>query len=650
MNTITNDGLPWFLGRGSQLTYLNPVPYLVLDWETTNLEFGSALNENNKIVLGCWKLVEPDGTYKRRYVFGDEYEMQPLLDDIAYVNKHRGFIVAHNAKFELQWLKRCGLDLRSTLAYCTMLGQWVLDGNTGLGNRSLEALAVSYRLGHKGDLVAKLIDVGVCPSAIRRDWLLKYCGQDVDLCHAVFLMQVRQLADRSQLHLAHVRNLTCSVLADIEFEGMTLDRDAVEKEYTKTRDEWKRASEILYQLTGGINLASPKQVGAFLFDTLKFAKPLDYGGRPMETKSGAPSTGADALARLVAKTDKQREFLEVYERFNKLDSLLTKNLVFFKKVCDEYDCKFYGSFNQGVTGTHRLSSSGRPLLFEGEKKTKGAQLQNLPRQYKSLFWSGDEDWFIGESDGAQLEFRVAADLGNDPVAIEVISTGGDVHTDTATVFVDWNQAKPDDPHPDFVGKDYKTGRQPAKSQTFKPLYGGKGNHPAEKEYCEFFKAKYVGIAKTQEGWTHNVLNTKQLRTAYGMIFYWPDTVMKRGGYITNTTQIYNYPVQGFATGEIIPIALVHFWHRTAGLRIRIFTTIHDSIGSRVHKDEVEAYKEISKVSLTTDVYRFLEEVYDYKFRVPLGVGVKVARNWAQTKTEFSWNVWPDGKETYQIKE
>ena len=114
---ITTSKLPWFLGKGSQYTYISEVPYLVLDWETTNLEFGSPLNEENKIVLGCWKLVLPDGTIRDKYRFGDEYEMQSLLDDIDYVNKHRGFIVAHNLKFELQWLKRCGLCSHAKRAF-----------------------------------------------------------------------------------------------------------------------------------------------------------------------------------------------------------------------------------------------------------------------------------------------------------------------------------------------------------------------------------------------------------------------------------------------------------------------------------------------------------------------------------------------------
>lgn len=642
--------LPWFLEAGSQYSYLSKVPYIVLDWETTTLDFGSAINKDNRLVLGCWSLVLPNGVVKKKHIFGDEYDMQPLLDDIEFIKAERGFVVAHNAKFELQWLRRCGLDLRSVLAYCTMLGQWVLDGNTGIGQRSLDTLGIRYGVGRKASLVNRLIDAGVCPSAIRRDWLLKYCQQDVELCHLIFKEQLRLLIDRQQLHLAHVRNLTCLALADIEFEGMTLDKEAVKAEYEKTYAEWDAAQQRLHILTGGINLASPKQLGEFLYKQLKFAEPLDYTGKPMRTGGGQVSTNATALQRLVAKTDVQREFLEVYRRFNKADSLLTKNLYFFLKVCDEHDGIFYGSFNQGVVGTHRLSSSGRPLLFAGEKKTKGAQLQNLPRNYKKLFWSGDEDWLIGEADGAQLEFRVGAQLGNDPVAIDMISNNGDVHTDTATVFVDWGAEHPENPHPDFIGMDYKTGRQPAKPQTFKPLYGGVGTHPAEKEYCEFFKKKYKGIADTQYNWTLQVLNTKQLRTPYGLTFYWPDTIMKRGGYITNTTQIYNYPVQGFATGEIIPIALVHFWHRSAGYRIKIFTTIHDSIGSKVHKDEVEIYKELSKQALTTDVYRFLREVYDYEFVVPLGVGVKTARNWAQTKQEHAWNVWPDGRETYTLKE
>ncbi|MEG0161179.1 MAG: hypothetical protein RR714_02595, partial [Aurantimicrobium sp.] len=86
------------------------------------------------------------------------------------------------------------------------------------------------------------------------------------------------------------------------------------------------------------------------------------------------------------------------------------------------------------------------------------------------------------------------------------------------------------------------------------------------------------------------------------------------------------------------------------LDITVWNTIHDSLVSRVHKDCVDQYKELSKQCLTTDVYNFLRDVYNYHFRVPLGVGVKVAKNWGASKEEHVWSVWPDGKETYELKE
>jgi DNA polymerase I-like protein with 3'-5' exonuclease and polymerase domains len=75
-----------------------------------------------------------------------------------------------------------------------------------------------------------------------------------------------------------------------------------------------------------------------------------------------------------------------------------------------------------------------------------------------LFWSGNEEWVVGEADAAQLEFRVAAALGNDRVAIEEIINGADVHSITAEVLT-----KNGEP----------TTRQEAKASTFAPLaYSG----------------------------------------------------------------------------------------------------------------------------------------------------------------------------------
>lgn len=613
--------------------------FVSLDFETTNLEKGSALVKENDIVLACWTVNKDGREIKRRHIWGDEYAMQTLLNDIAEAD----FIVAHNAKFELQWLDRCGLDLHDVLVWDTMLGEWVINGNVKVPF-NLEATGQRYGVGGKIPLAALSIKMGVPTEDIPREWLQPYCYQDVDLTTGLFYHQLRILEERNQLHLVLVRNLTCAALAHIELQGCELDKDKVTEEYDAVVKELAQLEAKLIVMAGDINLGSSKQLGVFLFETLNFAIPKDFKGKPMLTAKGAFKTDKATLARLVAKTDKQREFLEVYIRYNQLDALLSKNLQFFKGVVDEYKGVFYGIFNQAQTGTHRLSSSGRKLLFKGEKNPKAVQLQNLPRQYKGMFTTLDDDYLVGEADGAQLEFRVAAEMGGDKVATAEIIAGADIHSVTSQVMIDAH-------HPDFIGKTVKEGRQGAKAHTFAPMYGGMGKHAAEQEYAKFFKQKYNGISGTQRSWCLDVLAKGWFTTPYGMRFYWPGTTMhSRSGYIENTTAISNYPIQGFATGEIIPIALVHFWHRTKGMNIILFNTIHDSLVSRVHKDLVEEYKQLSKQCLTTDVYNFLDTVYNYKFKVPLGVGVKIAKNWGKADIEYVWSVSPDGSETFQEKD
>lgn len=629
---MTDNNLPWFLTHADPESLYRSGSYLVLDFETDSEDKGIALNEDNDIVLACWQVVDPNGVVlKVGHCFGGIYEQQELLDDISKVD----FIVCQNLKFELQWLKRCGLDLHDVLGYDTLLAEWVLDGNRRQP-RSLAALARKYGVPGKVDLVATFISRGVPTRDIHPRWLLEYCHADVEATKRVFWKQQEAVSRSKQWHLVHVRNLCCSVLADIEFEGMQLDPERVEAEYIRVSKIKEELGAKLATMTGGIKLSSPKQLADYLYNTLGVSEALDYKGKPIRTDGGDPTANAKVLALLKPKTEEQKEFLDTYKAYNKVVSLLEKNLDYFRYTCEQRKGKFFGEFRQAVVQTHRLSSSGIPILFDGLKRTKSVQLQNIPREYKVLFTSDDPDYQIVEYDGSQLEFRVAADLGHDEAAIYEIENGVDIHSFTAQVLTENGD-------PEMVGLDPKKRRQEAKKSTFRPLYGGSQGSPALMAYCEYFKDKYKGISATQRGWALKCVDQKQFTTPYGMVFYFPKAKMQRGGRIAESTLIYNYPVQGFATGEIIPIAMVYFWHRTRYMRVRIFSTVHDSIGAKVHKDDVEESVAIAKQSLTYDVYEFLERVYKYKFQVPLGLGVKAGSHWSEGE-ERKWDVWPDGRE------
>lgn len=630
---MTNE-LPWFLQIDNPEEVYTQNNYLVFDLETDTEDKGSALNEANDIVCACWQVVSPDGTVlKKASHFGGIYEQQELLDDIASVT----FVVAQNAKFDIQWMRRCGLELRDVLVYDTMLAQWAMDGNKKL-DRSLGGMCKRYGIPGKIDYVAKLIELGVKTRDIHPFWLVEYCHQDVEATKQLFIKQQRSLTVRKQWHLAFTRNLCCTALADLEFEGLNLDPERVYEEYVKAMQIKEEVGAELAVLTGGINLGSPKQLGEFLYGKMGFKVPKDHKGDELRNppskkqkaegiKVGAPKTDTKTLVLLKPVTDDQLRFLKIYKSYNKQVSLLEKNLEYFKLTCEQRGGKFYGLFKQNAVQTGRLASSGIPITFKGKKKAMSVQMQNIPREFKRLFWSGEEGWDVAEFDSAQLEFRVAVDMGHDRVGLAEIEGGVDIHSFTSNVLTQAGEP---------------TDRQNSKQYTFKPLYGGGRGTPAVEAYCEFFKAKYEGISSTQRGWALKCCDQKQFTTPYGMTFYFPDTKMQKSGYITNTTSIYNFPVQGFATGEIIPVALVYFWHRTRGMAVKIMSTIHDSIAVKIRQDAVDEVTEVAKLAMASDVYNYLLRVYRYKFVVPLGLGRKVSRHWSDTKDEAKWNVWPTG--------
>jgi hypothetical protein len=134
-----------------------------------------------------------------------------------------------------------------------------------------------------------------------------------------------------------------------------------------------------------------------------------------------------------------------------------------------------------------------------------------------------------------------------------------------------------------------------------------------------------------------------------MRFFFPEAEVNKYGRLNVLTNVSNYPIQSFATGEIIPIALIYFWYRTEGTSITIQNTIHDSIVAVLNKTDALLFEQLSKQCLTEDVFNHLRDVYHYEFKVPLGVGIKLARNWGQTKTEVIYSVMPNREFTRTVK-
>lgn len=588
--------------------------FIVLDFETSAIEFGSPLNNRNELILACWY---DSRTQTYHHTWGSEHEQQQLIRAITEVD----FLVAQNAKFELGWLDRCGLDLYDVLVFDTFLAEWVLLGNRK-DPKDLGSLAKRRGIKGKVDSISWMIKLGIDPRSIPRSWLLEYCIEDVRTTLDVFQIQLKELEARDQMHLVYARCMLTPVLVSMEKNGVSLDPKRVQEEYDKVTQELIEVEESL-RAYGELNWRSRQQVGELLYDTLGFEEMKDRRGNPIRTKGNQRLTTKEAIASLKPKNKEQREFLLLFKRQANLQAKLSKTLEFFKGVCDEYDCNFKGLFNQGVTSTHRLSSSGRKLEFKNEEEL-GVQLQNMPREYKRLVKAKEDDWIIVEADQSQLEFRGAAALTGDPVALQEIRESADIHSVTAEFYI--NEGS----DPEFRGKTVAEARQAAKPRTFRPTFGGTGITKADKAYSKFFADKYHVMYTSQTGWTHEVLKTGKLRTPVGMEFFWPGTRMNSYGKVDNMTSIFNFPIQNISTGEIVPISLIWLWHRLRGHKVRIVLTIHDSVVLEVSPDEdMEWIKEQIVKAFTDDVFYTLKHLYKFEMTVPLGCEIGIGTHWGE---------------------
>jgi DNA polymerase-1 len=301
------------------------------------------------------------------------------------------------------------------------------------------------------------------------------------------------------------------------------------------------------------------------------------------------------------------DFLSKVRRLSAVDTYLSSFVEGIRRYTKS-DGKLHVRLLQHRTQTGRLSGAD-------------PNMQNMPRggtfPVKKVFVSRWKGGKILEADFAQLEFRAAAFLSQDGVAIEEVSTGFDVHSYTAKVITEAGQP---------------TNRQDAKAHTFAPLYGatGYGRTPAEAKYYTHFTEKYQGIGLWHTRLAKEALNTGVIRTPSGREFAFPDVERKASGRVSHFTQIKNYPVQSFATADIVPIALMHIEGLLSNMKSCIVNTVHDSIVIDVHPDEEKAV--IESISNTNkELPNLIALRWGVNFNVPLLLEAKIGDNWLDTK-------------------
>lgn len=325
--------------------------------------------------------------------------------------------------------------------------------------------------------------------------------------------------------------------------------------------------------------------------------------------NGGFITGNKLIAILLIRkdiNDECKQFLRDYVRYNAISSYLT---TFVDGIKNNVKGNIlHVNFNQCVTATGRLSSNS-------------PNFQNLPRDKTFPIRGCISSRFVGGSildcDLAQLEFRVAAILANDKVAQQDILNGVDVHSYTSKVLTDAGQV---------------TNRQDAKSHTFKPLYGGMSGTEAEVAYYTAFLQKYERISRWHTELSEQAITNKEIISPSGRRYSFPNCTRRKDLKASQFTQIVNYCVQGFATGDITPCIMIELNKaiKNQALKSILVLTVHDSVTADIYPGEEEIM-----ITLFKKVFDSIPEILYNRFKlridIPIGYELKIGNNWSDTR-------------------
>ena len=393
------------------------------------------------------------------------------------------------------------------------------------------------------------------------------------------------------------------VLVDMEDEGVRIDVDALKQYSNDLSLQLAEIEKEIYNLAGcEFNIASPKQLGEILYDTLKITD------KPPRTATKQYSTAEEVLKKL----EDRHPIVPLILEYRSINKLVSTYLDVFPKLINSQTGRLHTIYNQTVTATGRLSSSN-------------PNLQNIPirtdrgREIRKAFVARNDDYTILAADYSQIELRIIASLSHDQHMIESFSKHQDIHAATAAKIYHIDL--------DSVSKEQ---RRNAKSVNFGIVYGISPFGLAEQldiprkeaaALIEEYFAQYPSIKKYIDSNIEFAREHGYAQTLLGRRRYLYDINSRNTGLRQFAERnAVNMPIQG-TSADMIKIAMIRI-HRQLNelnMKTKMILQVHDELVFDVYKPELEQVKEIVKYEME----------HALPLSIPVEVGIDVGNNWLE---------------------
>ena len=547
------------------------------------------------------------------YVPGEAYYI-PIPEDQDKAMEIAGFFkpvlenesigkIGQNIKYDIMVLKNYDVGVKGKL-FDTMLAHYLFEPDT---RHNMDVLAENYLnytpvsiqtlIGKKGTKQGSMRDAEV-------EKVVQYAGEDADITLQLkhkFEKLVKEKGIEKLLFDLEIPLV--NVLADMEYEGIKVDEVTLKKLSTELTISSEAVEKEIYEIAGvKFNIASPKQLGAVLFEKLKL---ID---KPKKTKTGQYATGEEILAGLANEHPIASKILD----FRELQKLKSTYVDALPALISKKDGRIHTSYNQAVAATGRLSSTNPNLQNIPIRTAKG-------REIRKAFVPRNKDFILMAADYSQIELRIMAAFAKDESMIEAFKNGRDIHAATASkIFKVLIEDVDDDM------------RRKAKTANFGIIYGISAFGLSQRlgiprreatDIIDTYFTEFSAVKTYMDKVINDAREKEYVETILGRKRYLRDINSKnatmRGFSERNAI---NAPIQGSAA-DMIKVAMIniHSWMKKEQLKSRMILQVHDELVFDVHNSE--------KKLLEQKIPEFMKSAIELE--VPMEVGLGFGQNWLE---------------------
>ena len=627
---------------------------LVLDLETT-MRCPVGNNKANPMwfgneIIAAGFLDVPSGLYHYKY---DKKHVDE--QDVRAYTAKADLVVGHNIKFDLLYVYRRALLEKLPRIWDTQLAAYILSGQRHM-YASLDELTADYVGKHalKDDAIKAYWNAGVATEDIPSEELLDYMKNDVLNTSIIFEKQFAEAESLGLLPLMFVQMDALRATIQMNLYGMYVDWNYVTDQRDKYADIIVNLDGSLKAIAGHVDYASPKQVSLYLFGgeykekvkvdagfykngnpktkMVEVVKKVDGLYKPMGElgKSGYYSVDDAVLSELDKKGCVFSGFLLEYRKASKIKETYYEGLIGLR-----FPSNFiFPNLNHCATKTGRLSATNPNL----QNQTDAGDVK---RAYISR-WAGGK---ILELDYSQLEMVALAYISDDKQLIDDINNGRDMHREL---------------YKGMYGR-YPTDkeRKPFKRFSFLLVYGGGAStlmaqsgcdRATAKKFIDTFYSRYKGVKRYHEQivkqaesnavveYVEDKPNPKYTyyhESPTGRHYVFNKYPNDRGGESFSPTELKNWPIQGFATGDVVPmsVGLLLRALEDADLHTKacLVMTVHDSVVLDVQEDVLYDVAVLAK-NVLENAPANLKKYFGIDFPCKLSVGVEAGANWQDKET------------------